>query len=81
MWRILKDASSTPHPGVPSTPGGHSWPAKPRRSSLPAFFHVDTVFLRRLYVLFFTEHGTRRAAGRITAHPAGVRVTQQAAIL
>ena len=43
------------------------------------FFHVGTVFLRRLSVLPFIEHGTRRVhLAEITAHPTGERVTHQA---
>jgi putative transposase len=43
------------------------------------FFTVDTVWLQRLYVLFFIEHDSRRVhlAG-ITAYPAGDWVIQQA---
>ena len=79
MWKILKDAGIDPAPGR----SGQTWraflDAQAKTILAVNFFHVDTVFLRRLYVLFFVEHGTRRVhlAG-ITAHPAGEWVTQQA---
>ena len=79
VWQILKDAGIDPA----ARRAGQAWRAfldAQAKTILAAdFFHVDAVFLRRLYVLFFIEHGTRRVhlAG-ITAHPTGQWVAQQA---
>lgn len=66
VWEILRRAGVDPAPPR----ADRSW-AKFLKVQAPGIlavdvFHVDTVFLRRLFVLFFVEHGSRRV------HIAGV---------
>jgi transposase InsO family protein len=79
VWMILKTAGIDPAP-LRSGPTWRQFLTAQARGILAVdFAHVDTVFLRRLYVLVVIEHGRRRVhlAG-ITAHPTGAWVAQQA---
>jgi hypothetical protein len=79
IWKILKAAGIDPAP-LRSGPTWKQFLTTQAHAILAVdFAHVDTVFLRRLYVLIVIEHTTRRVhiAG-ITAHPTGAWVTQQA---
>jgi putative transposase len=79
VWAILKRHNVEPSPRK----SGPTWTeliaAQAKGLIACDFFSVDTVLLRRLYVLFFIHHDTRlvRIAG-VTAKPATDWVTQQA---
>ncbi len=68
MWQILKDAGIDPAPKRT----GYTWRAflaGQAKTILAAdFFHVDTVFLRRLYVLFFIEQQARNLLMNLEDH-------------
>jgi putative transposase len=79
VWEILHAAGIDPAPRR-SGPTWRQFLAAQAAGILPVdFLHVDTLLLKRLYVLVFIEHGTRRMhLGAITAHPTGDWTVQQA---
>ena len=79
MWRILQGAGIDRSPQRSGPTWRHFLAAQAQAILAVVFAHVDTIFLRPLYVLIVIEHGRRRVhlAG-ITAHPTGAWVTQQA---
>ena len=79
VWKILKDAGLDPAPRRSGPTWRQFLSAQAHAILAIDFAHVDTVFLRRLYILVVIEHDRRRVhlAG-ITAHPTGAWVTQQA---
>jgi putative transposase len=79
VWNILKSAGLDPAPRRAGPTWRQFLSAQAHTILAVDFAHVDTVFLRRLYVLVVIEHDRRHVhlAG-ITAHPTGAWVTQQA---
>ena len=79
VWEILHAAGIDPAPRR-SGPGWRQF-LRAQAAGIVAvdFLHVDTVLLKRIYVLVFIEHGTRRMhIGGVTANPTGEWTVQQA---
>jgi putative transposase len=79
VWTILHTAGIDPAPRR----SGPTWRQFVRAQAAGIlavdFLHVDTVLLKRLYLLVFIEHGTRRMhLGGVTANPTGEWTLQQA---
>jgi len=77
VWNILHRAGVDPAPDREG-PGWREFCSTQARTILACdFAHVDTVLLRRLYVFFVIEVGTRRVhLPGVTGHPTGVWVAQ-----
>jgi len=79
VWNILQRHGIDPSPMRTGPTWGEFLKAQATTMLACDFFTVDTVLLRRLYVLFFIEVGTRRVhVTGVTGHPTGAWVVQQA---
>ena len=79
VWEILRAAGIDPVPRR-SGPTWRQFLAAQAAGILAVdFLHAGTVLLKRLYVLVFIEHGTRRMhLGGVTSNPTGEWTVQQA---
>ena len=79
VWEILRAAGIDPAPRRSGPTWRQFLHAQAAGILAVDFLHVDTVLLKRLYVLVFIEHRTRRMhLGGVTAHPTGDWTVQQA---
>jgi putative transposase len=79
VWKILRTAGIDPAPRRSGPTWRQFLHAQAAGILAVDFLHVDTVLLKRLHVLVFIEHGTRRMhLGGVTAHPTGDWTVQQA---
>lgn len=79
VWKILHQARIDPAPRRAGPTWKQFLTTQAHGILACDFFTVDTVFLKRIYVLFFLELATRRVhVVGLTAHPTGAWVTQQA---
>jgi transposase len=79
VWEILRAAGIDPAPRRSGPTWRQFLHAQAAGILAVDFFHVDTVMLKRLYVLVFIEHETRRMhLGGVTANPNGEWTVQQA---
>lgn len=79
VWKILHAADVGPAPRRSGPTWTQFLTAQAHTVVSCDFFTVDTVFFKRLYVLFFLELATRRVhVIGVTTHPTSAWVTQQA---
>jgi putative transposase len=79
VWKVLHQAGVDPAPRRAGPTWQQFLTAQAHSILACDFFTVDTVFLKRIYVLFFLELATRQVhVVGVTAHPTGAWVGQQA---
>ena len=79
VWNILRRHGIDPSSEKSGPTWGEFLRAQAETMLACDFFTVDTVLLRRLYVLFFIELDTRKVyVAGVTAHPTAAWVVQQA---